>query len=141
MMNKNLYAMEKWCEGEHVWYCAVDNKMHFFCLYQCGFFPLGWEYADPGSSSEEFTITEEALADGGFVITVEHSSLYVEELGTVDKYYFNMYGGLVNQEHVDVQPDWDDCPEAWQDDSDRGCSDCPDDECTGHCMSCYYRPY
>ena len=26
------------------------------------------------------------------------------------------------------------------DDSDVGCNDCPDDECTGHCMSCPYRP-
>ena len=29
---------------------------------------------------------------------------------------------------------------SFEDDSDRGCSECPDDECTGHCMSCYYRP-
>ena len=29
---------------------------------------------------------------------------------------------------------------GYDDDSDRGCSDCPPDECTGHCMSCYYRP-
>lgn len=42
---------------------------------------------------------------------------------------------------------WDDRPdedfddsEAWEDDSNRGCKDCPPDECTGHCMSCYYRP-
>lgn len=28
----------------------------------------------------------------------------------------------------------------WSDDSDRGCSDCPEDECTGHCTSCFYRP-
>ena len=35
--------------------------------------------------------------------------------------------------------DFDDSP-AWEDDSNRGCKDCPDDECTGHCMSCYYRP-
>lgn len=27
----------------------------------------------------------------------------------------------------------------YEDDSSRGCSDCPDNECTGHCMSCYYR--
>lgn len=30
-------------------------------------------------------------------------------------------------------------PEDYHDDSDRGCQDCPPDECTGHCMSCYYR--
>lgn len=32
------------------------------------------------------------------------------------------------------------CEEEWEDDSNIGCSDCPDDECTGHCMSCSYRP-
>lgn len=31
-------------------------------------------------------------------------------------------------------------PYEWSDDSDRRCSDCPDDECTGHCTSCSYRP-
>lgn len=30
--------------------------------------------------------------------------------------------------------------EAWEDDSDIGCQDCPDDECNGHCMNCPYRP-
>ena len=30
--------------------------------------------------------------------------------------------------------------DGYDDDSDRGCKDCPEDECTGHCMSCYYRP-
>ena len=37
------------------------------------------------------------------------------------------------------EEDFDDSP-AWEDDSDRGCKDCPPEECTGHCMSCYYRP-
>ena len=30
--------------------------------------------------------------------------------------------------------------DGYNDDSDRWCKDCPPDECTGHCMSCYYRP-
>ena len=30
--------------------------------------------------------------------------------------------------------------EGYVDDSERGCKDCPPDECNGHCMSCYYRP-
>ena len=47
------------------------------------------------------------------------------------------YGGYI--ESLDEYEDFDDSP-AWEDDSDRGCKDCPDDECTGHCMSCYYRP-
>ena len=29
--------------------------------------------------------------------------------------------------------------EAEYDPTDVSCKDCPDDECTGHCMSCYYR--
>ena len=37
------------------------------------------------------------------------------------------------------EEDFDDSP-AWEDDSDRGCEDCPPEECTGHCSSCYYRP-
>ena len=30
--------------------------------------------------------------------------------------------------------------QEWNDGSSIGCKDCPDDECTGHCMSCPYRP-
>ena len=43
------------------------------------------------------------------------------------------------EELDEVEDDFDDSA-AWEDDSDRGCADCPPDECTGHCMSCYYRP-
>lgn len=35
--------------------------------------------------------------------------------------------------------DYEDYEEEWEDDSDIGCNDCPDDECTGRCMSCSYR--
>ena len=39
-----------------------------------------------------------------------------------------------NKDEVSEEfPDYDDG-------SDIGCKDCPDDECTGHCMSCPYRP-
>lgn len=30
--------------------------------------------------------------------------------------------------------------DGWYDDSNISCADCPDGECTGHCMSCSYRP-
>lgn len=40
---------------------------------------------------------------------------------------------------IPTEEDNFDDSEAWEDDSDRGCSDCPPSECTGHCMSCYYR--
>ena len=49
------------------------------------------------------------------------------------------YLTLVNPKAESEEEDFDDSP-AWEDDSDRGCKNCPDDECTGHCMSCYYRP-
>jgi len=42
-------------------------------------------------------------------------------------------------EFLDRLDDEFDDSAAWKDDSDRSCGDCPDDECTGHCMSCYYR--
>ncbi len=32
-------------------------------------------------------------------------------------------------------------PEEWDDGSDVSCSDCPESECTGHCMSCPYRSF
>lgn len=38
-------------------------------------------------------------------------------------------------------PEDDDEDDGWDDGSDIGCSDCPDDECTGHCMSCAYRNF
>lgn len=49
------------------------------------------------------------------------------------------YLTLVNPESESEDENFDDSP-AWEDDSDRGCEDCPPEECTGHCMSCYYRP-
>lgn len=49
------------------------------------------------------------------------------------------YENLSDCEDYADEEDFDDS-EAWEDDSDRGCSDCPPSECTGHCMSCAYRP-
>ena len=49
------------------------------------------------------------------------------------------YLTLTNPESESEDEYFDDSP-AWEDDSDRGCEDCPPEECTGHCSSCYYRP-
>ena len=35
--------------------------------------------------------------------------------------------------------EFDGCDPGYEDDSNIGCGDCPDDECNGHCMSCSYR--
>lgn len=53
----------------------------------------------------------------------------MEEWSYEDRNYQRLY---------EDEEDFDDS-EAWEDDSDRGCSDCPPSECNGHCMSCYYR--
>lgn len=52
---------------------------------------------------------------------------YVEEAGRI--------GDLFDD------PDYDYEREAWHDGSEIGCNMCPDDECTGHCMSCSYRNF
>lgn len=44
----------------------------------------------------------------------------------------------VLEEFIGIDPDFFE-KEAREDGSDIGCNDCPDDECTGHCMSCSYR--
>lgn len=54
-------------------------------------------------------------------------------LFTTDTEYKEHY-----EEHMREEMEEED-PEAWEDDSYRSCADCPPDECTGHCMSCYYR--
>lgn len=65
--------------------------------------------------------------------------------GTIKTWIDSIYG--INLNDVENENDYEDYDEeefddsaAWEDDSDRGCKDCPPDECTGHCMSCYYRP-
>jgi len=49
-----------------------------------------------------------------------------EEYDSFEEWYF-------------AQPS-DDIEEEWSDGSNISCSDCPPSECTGHCMSCSYRP-
>jgi hypothetical protein len=59
---------------------------------------------------------------------------YVEEAGRI--------GDLFDAPDYDYEKETDDEPwEAWHDGSEIGCSMCPDDECTGHCMSCSYRNF
>lgn len=43
-------------------------------------------------------------------------------------------------EYVDAD-DEDPEADAWDDGSDIGCGSCPENECTGHCMSCPYRSF
>ena len=54
-------------------------------------------------------------------------------------YYEQDYEEKFVEDEIYFDEEFDDSA-AWEDDSDRGCKDCPPDECTGHCMSCYYRP-
>ena len=62
------------------------------------------------------------------------------ELTAYEAEFFGIdYAGLQYYSRYYDGEEFDDS-EAWEDDSDRGCKDCPPDECTGHCMSCWYRP-
>lgn len=46
----------------------------------------------------------------------------------------------LDEEDECENPEEDDDAAAWHEDgSSRGCKDCPPEECTGHCMSCFYR--
>lgn len=108
MMNKDLYAMEKWVNTKHVWSCVVGRFIQFFCLSEYGFVVLDNAFNDPGHSGEELTITEEDLPDIGFVITIERSDIYVEGLGRADKFYFDNLGTLIRKEHIEIRPNWDD---------------------------------
>lgn len=69
------------------------------------------------------------------------------EIPTEDEFYDQLneeeYGESylawrIRMHEDDYEESYDE--DGYDDDSDRGCKDCPEDECTGHCMSCYYRP-
>lgn len=57
----------------------------------------------------------------------------------VDDEDLSLYEELGKEIEEEYEDDFDDS-DAWDDGSNLGCSDCPEDECTGHCMSCAYRP-
>ena len=81
--------------------------------------------------SEIATKAIHKLLEDDYVSAME---FFVEELelDDLEKEYFEV--------PMENERDWDDSYGCYEDDSDRGCADCPPDECTGHCMSCYYRP-
>lgn len=51
----------------------------------------------------------------------------------------NELGYHIIMEYDEEQDGCNEDPAGLDDNSNLGCKDCPDDECTGHCMSCYYR--
>lgn len=52
-----------------------------------------------------------------------------------------MYQAFIDEDGdlIEYEEEEFDDSAAWDDDSDRSCKDCPPDECTGNCMSCWYR--
>ena len=61
--------------------------------------------------------------------------------GCVDMHNAEYDSNLDWRGYAEEAPDgYDDSDWEYEKNEHRGCSDCPDDECTGHCMSCYYRP-
>lgn len=45
----------------------------------------------------------------------------------------------VMEEYMEMYEDYYD--EEWDNGSADGCGSCPENECTGHCMSCQYRDF
>ena len=62
------------------------------------------------------------------------------EKEVADEYFYDNGFELTESEKEWFGIDDEENEYEWQDDSEIGCSDCPDDECTGRCMSCSYRP-
>ena len=87
-------------------------------------------------SAREFFEEEMQLTDyeRDFFDTEEND--YFEDLISIEEEPWDYEDR--NYERTYHDDDFDDSA-AWEDDSDRGCKDCPPDECHGHCMSCYYR--
>ena len=56
---------------------------------------------------------------------------------SLEEIYDEYYTSPEADEYYDV----DKYDDGWDDDSNISCSDCPDDECTGHCFSCAYRSF
>ena len=49
--------------------------------------------------------------------------------------FFDIFPGMEDEDYDDYSEPDD------SDGSELSCKDCPDSECTGHCMSCMYRPF
>lgn len=78
--------------------------------------------------------------------TFEQATEYLghcySKIGVMTIWFYNANIENVLEEDTDlidtVDEDYDE-PD-YDDGSSIGCGDCPDDECTGHCMGCAYRP-
>ena len=73
------------------------------------------------------------FVENGSIKTVEYQDDIDDE--TYRRLLFATVAEMVDSHEETDDSDWE-----YEKSERRGCSDCPDDECTGHCMSCYYRP-
>lgn len=74
---------------------------------------------------------------GTFLITGIKGTFFSSLTEKDGEFFFKKFQNP--QIFVPTYSDTSEIQHEWSDDSNRGCSDCPDDECTGHCMSCFYR--
>lgn len=96
-------------------------------------------------ANTEINFTPERLVEllqyaiDGLRIDDEYSAMeYFRDTMNMTDYEREFFGIPQEEEYEEEEEE-----EYFSDDydgSDIGCKDCPDDECTGHCMSCPYRP-
>ena len=111
-------------------------------------------------ANTEIDFTVERLVDiasrviDGLLQDDEASAIeYLVDQVEMDEYEMKFLAALVKDKHGNYKREDDCCndydyddddyyddEEEWRNDSYVSCSDCPDDECTGNCMSCSYRP-
>lgn len=123
LLEKGNYTLLS-MEGKYVVVHGLDKEKHSW----------DWAVSDYLHYSGDDQAAVLAKAMEIFRLSTEEnytSRLHLEEIAT------KCLSRMIEDEKDD---EYFDDSEAWEDDSDRGCRDCPVDECTGHCMSCYYRP-
>ena len=66
-----------------------------------------------------------------FEVDEDRLAVMDEYMKMSEEYYENC---KIDDGFEEIDEDYDSDVAAWEDDSDRGCGDCPPDECHGHCM-------
>lgn len=97
-------------------------------------------YIPKARLTELATSFKDALLEANCDFAMECFEEY--DLSEHEQQFFGISDFLIETEtgDLDDSEEFDDSA-SWEDDSHLTCKDCPDDECTGHCMSCGYRPY
>lgn len=120
----SCHSCERWCD-EMSKYPHLE-KLEFYDKFAANIEEKWFEGFEQQIVWYETQATPDDIGEGG-----EHLSWFLQ----------CVYG---DEDIDDFIADWnavicDPDPDAYGDDSDRTCDDCPPEECTGRCSNCYYR--